>query len=160
MNLNETPGTDLYLSALSIAQGPNPDLQRAHQLLKDAEQLGYSKAQMALASWYFHGQAGVIEKNIPRAVELYTAAARQFEPDACYELALYFEKGEILPEDFIKARSYYMKAALLGHKQAIFEMGRCFYYGIGEGAGDKVLAEICFEIADHFGTTRKIKADI
>ncbi|TJY66051.1 sel1 repeat family protein [Sphingobacterium alkalisoli] len=45
---------------------------------------------------------------------------------------------------------YYSKACLLGDKQAIYEVGRCYYYGIGINKNEEI-AKIYLDIANTYG---------
>jgi TPR repeat protein len=46
-------------------------------------------------------------------------------------LAICYETGQGINENKKKAFEYYLIAALEGDKQSVYEVGRCYYYGIG-----------------------------
>ena len=55
------------------------------------------------------------------------------------------DEGQDLSER--QAFEHYLRAALGGDPEALHEVGRCYYYGIGVGE-DKALAEIWLDHAD------------
>lgn len=58
-------------------------------------------------------------------------AAKQGHPDALYDLAICYEKGAGTRKSEAKAAECYLAALLEGDEQSIYELGRCFYWGIG-----------------------------
>ncbi len=52
------------------------------------------------------------------------------------------------------AMEYYMRASLYGDKQSIFEIGRCYYYGIGISKNSR-LARIWLDRASELGIKDK-----
>jgi uncharacterized protein len=48
-----------------------------------------------------------------------------------FDLAVCYEKGVGVKRNYKKGFECYLNAALLGDKQAVYEVGRCYYYGIG-----------------------------
>ncbi len=65
-----------------------------------------------------------------------------------YDLAVCFETGKGTKKNYKAAFENYMMASLLGDKQAIYEVGRCYYYGFGVIKNLK-LAEIWLEAAKY-----------
>lgn len=52
----------------------------------------------------------------------------------------------------MEAFKLYLKAALLGERQSLYEVGRCFYYGIGIEKNQEV-ANVWLEEAERHGIT-------
>ena len=75
-------------------------------------------------------------------------------PEACYDLAVCYEKPAGVAENLEKAFELYVKAALHGDKQSFHEVGRCYYYGIGV-AQNRNLADTWLERAKEFGVSGK-----
>ena len=59
-----------------------------------------------------------MEKNLEKAVELYTAAANQGYARAQHNLAICFENGEGVEKNFAKAVEWYTAAANQDHSMA------------------------------------------
>ena len=79
-------------------------------------------------------------------------AADKNVADACYDLAVSYEKPEGVAANLEKAFELYVKAALHGDNQSFHEVGRCYYYGIGVPS-NKTLADIWLEKAEELGIT-------
>lgn len=70
-------------------------------------------------------------------------------PDALFDLAVSYEKGIEVNKNEKTAFQLYLKAVLLGEHQSIYEVGRCYFHGIGIEE-DQELAEIYYDMAEHF----------
>ncbi len=57
--------------------------------------------------------------------------AEENNPKATHLLALEYEKGKLLPQDFQKAREWLEKGAALGFGNAQIELARYYYHGLG-----------------------------
>ena len=77
-----------------------------------------------LAEKYCHGQLG-LQKNMRRAVELWTEAAELGSIQAIYSLGYLYYHGDGVQEDDAKAAEYYKKAAVLGHVEGRYNLGGC-----------------------------------
>lgn len=69
--------------------------------------------------------------DLPRSLTLYRqAAAAEYAPavNRLGEIALYGDGGEPEPE---KAVKYFRQAAELGNPKGLFNLGECYYYGLG-----------------------------
>ena len=75
-----------------------------------------------LASQYYFGALG-LEKNVPRAIVLWTEAAELGSIEALYELGLGFSKGERGVQDRAEAARYFELAAMKGHVAARHNLG-------------------------------------
>lgn len=50
---------------------------------------------------------------------------------AYFDLAVCYETGNGIKKSDRKVFECYLNAALAGDRQAVYEVGRCYYYGIG-----------------------------
>jgi TPR repeat protein len=64
-----------------------------------------------------------------RAVAMFSAAAKNGEPEAMFELAKLYEKGIGTPQDLEEALRLYQKSAELGFADAINDLGFLYYQG-------------------------------
>ncbi len=143
-------GDRLYNKAMRQAADENADLNSVFQLLSKAQQQGHSGATYALATWYLHGK--FVEQHFGKACQLLQQAADANVADACFDLAICYEQGKGVRISLKDAFFNYTKASLLGDRQAIYEVGRCYYYGIGTGKNTN-LAELWLDMAEHYGVT-------
>jgi TPR repeat protein len=141
--------SEIYDKTTKIAQAENPDIAQVLLGLKSAEAQGDLRATYAIATWYLFGKPPVIEQSTEKALELLRVAGRVVA-DAAFDLAICYETAEGTAKDGLRALRWYMQAALLGRLDAYFEVGRCFYYGIGV-KGKKGLAEPWFQKAQELG---------
>ena len=72
-----------------------------------------------------------VEKDYVKSVEYLKVACRLNHPAACLDMAICYENGEGVEKSTEKAFNYYMKASLWGNRDALFEVYRCLYHGIG-----------------------------
>jgi TPR repeat protein len=140
-----------YLRALKKAELKEPDYLAVYKDLVTAlEKEGDPRAAYAIATWYLSGLH--VKKDCKKAVELLTIAANFDIPDACFDLAICFEKGNGVIKNLEKSFYYYMKGALAGDPQSHYETGRCYYHGIGVKK-NKDLGEILLKKAERLGIT-------
>lgn len=99
--------------------GGDPDLPRGEALLREAAQAGYGPAQSTLASMLANG--GVIDKDLPAAINWASRASEQHRPEAMALLARLLEDDQ-QPERAARwrkaAASYGDPAALLALAKA------------------------------------------
>lgn len=115
--------------------------------LRKAREKGCPRASYALANLGLHGKFQGTQAEI---VSLLKEAAEQGLPTALYDLAILYETGNGVAKDDETALRYYLKAALGGDVQSVYEVGRCYYHGIGV-TEDKQMAEVWFEHARELG---------
>jgi uncharacterized protein len=139
-----------YDHALELMNTSNPDVRKSFALLQAAHAEGDPRATYALATWYLHGQAPVAERDTAKARCLLEAAAAARVPDALYDLGVYYERGEDGAADPSRAFRNYLQAALRGDRQSVYEVGRCYHYGIGTTA-DEDTAVIWLDRAAELG---------
>ena len=152
MKMNRQAETKPYKAALKEAGKKQPDLEKVVSLLHEAIQLRDPNASYALGSWYLNGHH--FERNIKKAIPLISKAARGMVPSANYDLAIAFEKGTGVRKNEKRAFELYLTAALLGDEEAVFETGRCYYYGIGTRK-DLIAAKIWMRRAKQLGKGRR-----
>jgi uncharacterized protein len=132
-------GDQLYLRALKEARNKKPKWHVVQSQLERASDLGNGKAIYALGTWYLHGR--VYKKDFKKAVELLKVACDKNIPDAHFDLAVCFEKGKGIKKNLREAFLSYLRAFCLGDKDAAYEIGRCYYHGLGVKA-DKEIGKI------------------
>lgn len=91
--------------------------------LRTAALAGHSKAQALLAEILDRSEFD------EEAVELYRKSADQGDPDGMFGLGAMTAAGEGVKKDLLVARGWILKAAELGHKQAINVMAQAFLKG-------------------------------
>ena len=77
-----------------------------------------------LGQKYFFGSLG-LQKDMRKAVELYTEAAVLGSVEAIYSLGVAYQRGEGVGKDNAKAVEYFTKAAMQGHAESRYNLG-CF----------------------------------
>jgi len=88
----------------------------------------------------------------------FALAANAKISEALSDLAKSMEKGEGVQIDLKRAFELYVDAALRGHHGSVFEVGRCYYYGIGVSE-DRSCADIWLERAEELGVFESLKGD-
>ena len=71
------------------------------------------------------------EKNLTKAVELYTKSAEKGNSAAMNNLGYCFEHGIGVEKNLTKAVEWYTKSAEKGHYWGMYNLGRCFEHGNG-----------------------------
>jgi TPR repeat protein len=145
------PASKSYDAATKEMLKKRPDAKRGLQLLRRAHARGDARAAYALATWHLFGVHDV-EKDYRRAAELLTQAAEQNIPEALYDLAVCYEKGDGVRKSERRAYRLYVRAALWGDKDSVHEVGRCLFYGIGTKR-DRRLADIWLARAEALGVS-------
>ncbi|EJK72894.1 hypothetical protein THAOC_05529 [Thalassiosira oceanica] len=87
------------------------------------------KATEYLAQAYYNGRYG-LEKDVPRAVELWTEAARLGDPNAHCILGIMYCDGEAVEEDVARSVRHWQQAAIQGHPESRLMLG-AHEYGNG-----------------------------
>ncbi len=64
-------------------------------------------------------------------------------------MAVCYEKGTGVKKNEKKAATLYLRAALLGDKQSIYEVGRCYWHGLGVKR-DRAIASAWLDQASKF----------
>ena len=143
----------LYDLATKEAKKRNPDREKVVAMLKEAHAEGDVRATYALADW--HGRGVFFKKNLKKALQYYRIAAKGLNADAMLNLGISYEigLGGAKPNEK-KAFEYYLAAAVqegeCTGRQALIEVMRCFYYGIGVEKNRR-LAQMLQAICDRDG---------
>lgn len=119
------------------SEDPRYEPDQAAKLLTKAADAGSAEAQFELAQLYEIGLG--VNQSVPRALELYQAAADQDFPDALNDLGFFYFQGEMgLPRDAEKGLKYFERAADLRQPQAMFNFASMIDDGniAGKGAAD------------------------
>ena len=145
------PASKAYDAATKEMLKKRPDAKRGLRLLLQAMSAGDARAAYALGTWYLHGTE-LIKKDIRHAVVLLKQAAEQNVPDALFDLANCYEKGAGVRKSERQAYRLYVRAALWGDKQSVYEVGRCLFYGIGTKR-DRRLADTWLARAEALGVS-------
>lgn len=99
------------------------------ELLGEAASQGDAEAQYALGTFYLHGK--YVAPNAQKTLDFLRDAANQMHTGALFDLGVALETGEIVKRNKKEAFRCYLNAMVFGDRQAIYEVARCFYYGIG-----------------------------
>ena len=137
-----------YETALAEMQRESPDVPRALALLQEAVQGADPRASYALGTWFLHGTH--VARDVRKATKLIRVAADANVVDALFDLAVAYETGVGVRKNLKLAARHYLRAALHGSDQATFEVGRCYYYGIGFER-DRPAAKIWLDRAEELG---------
>jgi len=79
-----------------------------------------------------------MRKNFRAAVALEEVAARAGIVEAMFNLAFAYETGRGTDKDTTKALRLYRRAAAKGDRDAMYEVGRCVFYGIGTKKNERL----------------------
>lgn len=104
------------------------DVKKAVEFYTKAAEVGYGPAQYALGSIYQYGE-GDIAPNPKLALGWYQEAAKTQHPDALYELAVAYDRGEDIEGDSELALGFYKESATRGNADAQNAMATYFYAG-------------------------------
>lgn len=135
-----------YSKALSEMEKRVPNEEKAFAHLQAAHQSGDPRATYAIGTWYLHGR--YVKRDKRKGLELIRNAAECDVRDALFDYAVSLETGDGVRKSLSHAAKNYLKAALLGDSQAMYEVGRCFYYGIGVRT-NRQLARVFLDVAAH-----------
>jgi hypothetical protein len=141
-----------FVLAEREAHKKRPRLDNVLTQLLRAQEHGDPHAAYALGTWYFYGH--VVPKNVSKGVALLRKAALAGVAAAAHELAVSYEVAREVKQNTRQALKYYLRAALSGDMQSAYEVGRCYYYGIG-CAADRAVGGIWVHWACLQGASEK-----
>ena len=120
-------------------QGGVPiNYNRAQKWFLEAAHNGIANAQYNLGVLYHQGIG--VQKDIPRAVQLYRVAATNNHPEALYNLAIAYIEGVGTESDPQIANVYFQRAAAGGVAEAAYNLGLLHENGLlGESQPDEAL---------------------
>jgi uncharacterized protein len=144
-----------YEQALALINQDPSKKDAALKLLNQGLDIKDPHCAYALGTWYFHGSAGLTQDQ-KKGVDLWIFAADAKVPNAMFDLAVCFEKGTAVKVDAKQAFLLYVGAALRGDKQSIFEVARCYHYGIGIEKSLE-LANVWSDAAEEAGTYQALE---
>lgn len=111
---------------------------RAQKWFLEAAHNGIANAQYNLGVLYHQGIG--VQKDIPRAVQLYRVAAANNHPEALYNLAIAYIEGVGTESDPQIANVYFQRAAAGGVAEAAYNLGLLHENGLlGESQPDEAL---------------------
>ena len=143
--LRPIKGNHYFQLALDEMLNSEPDHQKAAEHLEIAYTCGNKDAAYALATWYLHGT--YFKKNWRIGFKLLREAAKAKVPEALYDLAVSYDLGKGVPKNDKQAAELYLEAAIKGDFDAVLQIERCFYYGIGV-AKDRRISKVWCDHAD------------
>lgn len=152
MPIEKKVGSRLYQLALQEEKKKMPNRERVVDLLKKAWEQQDPYAAYAMGSWYLHGH--IFDKDVKKALSLLREAVKGGVSDAMFDLAIALEVGTGVRKNPSEAFRLYVSAALHGDKQAIYEVGRCYYHGIGV-TQERKLARVWLDKARELGVEKK-----
>lgn len=125
-----------YALAKLILKDPAATPERAAEavaMLEKSAEAGNGAAVYALAKLYRDGsENGTVNKDIPKAVALFTKAAEEFENEhAAYALGKLYQEGKELPRDIPAAVRWLTMSAELGNQYAQYRLGKLYLSGDG-----------------------------
>jgi SEL1 protein len=85
-------------------------------------------AMMAMGDLYYYGARG-LPRDQPRALQYYSQAAAQHDPNGLCGAAAMYLKGEGTDKNVTKAVDLYEEAAALGSVKALNGLGYIYFYG-------------------------------
>ena len=149
--MSDTVAESLYDCAMSEMRSEHPDTRNIVATLRRAIEAGSARAAYALATWYIHGRDDVVPQDFGEAVKLLELAAEAHIPSALFDLAACYANGEGVPQSWDRAFLLYLQAALHGDDEAVFKVGRAYFYGLGVPE-DRRVADIWLDRAHELGT--------
>jgi len=140
------PKTEQMKKVTKLIKKEDWDAWQVWELINQAHELNDPRASYAISSWYFHGYFPVVKrKNFKKAIYFLEPALKANIPFAFYNYAISLDLGKGIERNEIEAFKYYVLAALSGCQEAIEDIGRCYYHGIGV-AKDKDASSVFKEI--------------
>ena len=125
----------LILLSGSVWAGPDEDYQAGLKSFQNGDVVG-SMVPLRTAALAGHAKAQALLAEIldrsefdEEAVELYRKSAAQGDPDGMFGLGAMTVAGEGVKKDSLVGRGWIVKAAELGHKQAINVMSQAYLKG-------------------------------
>ena len=149
--MNGSDAEALFDRAMLEMRSEGSDTASVVRSLRQAIDAGSPHAAYALATWYLHGKDGIIPQDYAEAVKLLELAAEAHHPEALYDLGVCYYNGEGVDKNPGRAFELYLQAALHGDEDAVFKVGRSYFYGDGV-AEDRRVADIWLDRAHELGT--------
>lgn len=132
MEVKNLSAKEMYDKALKLVKEEIPDYAGAAELLISSAKEKYAPSIYAIGTWYLNGF--FFKKNIKTGTKYIKEAAKMGNSDACFDLAVSYEKGIGLSVNKEKAFQLYLESYFRGDDDAKLEISRCFWFGIGTKA--------------------------
>jgi hypothetical protein len=129
------------------------DYETAFKIFQSQAKRGDAFAQHNLATMYRNRRVGNGARNDSEAVKWYRAAAEQGLARAQNWLAMYYDNGFGVPQDYSEAARLYQATATQGLNAAQYNLGNMYYRGDGVPQ-DYTTAHMWFNIASANGNQR------
>ncbi|MDM8559768.1 tetratricopeptide repeat protein [Candidatus Parabeggiatoa sp. HSG14] len=115
---------------------------RAFELLYEAAEMEYTKAQVDLGILYSKGK--IASDGYSNAMYWWHQAASQNNYDALFQIGFAYyrkknEKGELVQSDIKQAIDWWKKAANKGQREAQYRLGNIYYDGIKDKVGSIIV---------------------
>lgn len=110
----------LSLAILGIF--PNLILAETAQNISKATELTKTHSYLPAQKQFEKAQQLIKQKKLVEGIQRLKQAARQYHPEALFELASYYELGLVVSQDYVKAVEYYERAIMLGFFDARFNL--------------------------------------
>jgi TPR repeat protein len=130
--------------------------QDAAELMRKAD-AGDAEAQYTFATYLlreadFSYRKDLADDEVQRGLRYLQLAAAQghFHGIAADDLGMIYYEGEIVPQDYDKAKMWFNTAKLKGIPTADFMLGECAYYGHGEAVDYKKAAKHYLQAASTY----------
>lgn len=118
-----------YDSALNLADLEGDSSQQVFDLLVEAASDGDDRALYALSTWQIWGEQDVVPKDPKKAFLNLKKLSTSFVAEALFDLAYSYDIGHGTKADESKAFSTYMRAALMGSKEANAQVAEFYREG-------------------------------
>lgn len=118
-----------YEEALALADLDCSDGETILGLLRNAHEEGDPRGTYAIASCYVDGKYGSeVDEKI--AHRLFKSISKYDLPEAIFALAYSYDVGDVCRRNRKSAFSLYMRAALLGHREACWQVSEFYREGL------------------------------
>lgn len=121
------------------------DVRRGVALVLELEAKGDALARYAVATWHIHGAYGYTV-DVEKGISMLSGAADKLQAEALYDLGYLTRERKLTDRPSRSAFGYYLAAALLGDQDALAELYKCLYWGIGVYR-DRSIASLVRKIA-------------
>lgn len=121
-------GDSLYREALAICRSERLETKRAYELLVAAVEAGNARAKYVLATWYLNGNE-IVQKDQRYGVVLLKQIMDANIAEASFDLAVSYDYGWGVRRNTRLAFVHYMKAALLGDREACDQISQFYLEG-------------------------------
>lgn len=90
-----------------------------------------NKSALYELSFFYEGKYQEVPADNIKAEKVRNALLEKNDPQMLCRMGSKYHSGDGVPQSFIQAFTYYLKAAKLGHNEAMAEVGQCYLKGEG-----------------------------